>query len=709
MPMDPKLPSNGKPPANANNANISDSSSDAYAAYSTIMGLARDLNTQVAVPEIVLIGNQTKAPLIEAILGFPIPYLENPIKRPIWYSLVNNPECPEPVVTVKRDGVLKPFETDVPVALPTLAEELGKRNDPSAASTPIKVQFEYKNCWNMMFIETVSLGSYKHLKPEELEENILKHARPVHRILVFTEESGDWEKIDTIELAKSLDPKFDRSYFVFSDFEKHLHKFNSSRDLNRFLSSNIVDSHTYFFSQLPSDERTKIPVGLQGKTQLQQAQAQKLRHDLDSLELLQFDKTYERRMGLSQWRSAVLDLTWRRYQDAVPEVLKRLRAFKKNSEEQLVRVRTQLDSMDPPKLRALASNYVMEFLQSIEKLIVGTLEGNPALNGQTLLEEKVQEDAGDWLDSNHRPILFDPAAWNIPYWDSKLYGGQQFERLLSEFKSVADHTKIDEVTLHDIATAAGPNRLTTPSNYAWTASDISQKKTQSALLPLVDQLFKRAIYVLKRLVDIVDRMMENKRKAALRRVGSNANSVPMSTLGRKAADQIGAAINIDDYPYFTHSVKEMYFKFVDQTATECKSKCMDEFYCTRLIYWELQQDGVDLSKYNHASGKDREAIRQAVMTLASKLFDDIKARITKNVLLKCYNFFLIPMQTDLWGEVQSKITTLTDQMLEESFEVTVTKAKLKEDEKHLKDVLEKFKQQEDVFRDAANVFSRPIW
>lgn len=66
-------------------------------------------------------------------------------------------------------------------------------------------------------------------------------------------------------------------------------------------------------------------------------------------------------------------------------------------------------------------------------------------------------------------------------------------------------------------------------------------------------------------------------------------------------------------------------------------------------------------------------------------------------------------QTDLWGEVQSKITTLTDQMLEESFEVTVTKAKLKEDEKQLNDVLFKFKQQEDIFRDAANAFSRPIW
>lgn len=46
-----------------------------------------------------------------------------------------------------------------------------------------------------------------------------------------------------IELAKQLDPKFDRSYFVFSSFERQLNKFNSSRDLNRFLTSNVVDSH----------------------------------------------------------------------------------------------------------------------------------------------------------------------------------------------------------------------------------------------------------------------------------------------------------------------------------------------------------------------------------------------------------------------------------------------------------------------------------
>jgi len=701
-PMDPTTATeNGKKSEPVSNL-------DTYTAYSKIMGLARDLNTQVQVPEIVLIGPQNKSVLVESILGFPIPFLDTPLKRPVWYTILNNTEQNEPLITFKRDGAIKDSEFDTTVPLANLASELARRNEPSARSTPIKVQIEYKNVWNVVLIETVAVDNFKTAKPEELEELVLKYARPSHRTLVFTEDSGDWESVGVVEVAKRIDAKFDRSFFVFSKFERHLSKFNNSRDLNRFLSSSAVDSQTYYFSEIPAAARATIPVGLKGKALLSDAQTTKLKTDLDSLELLQFDKTYERKIGLPQWRQAIVELTWKRYQETVPEVLKRLRAFHKNSEEHLVKVKVQLDSMDPPKLRALASNYVMEFLQGVEKLIVGTLEGNPAINGQTLQEEKAQEDAGEWYDSQNRSINFDPQAGNIQYWDSKLYGGQQFERLLAEFKGVADHTKIDEVTIHDIATASGPNRLTTPANYAWTASDIAQKKSQAVLLPLVDQLFTRAVYILKRLVDIVDKMMENKRKANIRRAGVNSASASPLTLTRKNQDSL---LNIDDYPYFTHSVKEIYFKFVDQTAAACKAKCLDEFYCTRLIYWELNQNSsTDLSKYSYANGgPDSKEVQRDVMELASQLFADVRNRITKNVLLKCYNYFLIPMQSDLWGEVQSKITTMTDQMLEESFEVAVTKAKLKEDEKHLRDVLDKFRQQEELFRDAVNAFSRPSW
>jgi hypothetical protein len=65
------------------------------------------------------------------------------------------------------------------------------------------------------------------------------------------------------------------------------------------------------------------------------------------------------------------------------------------------------------------------------------------------------------------PIRFDPAEWKIPHASSKLYGGQQFERLLAEFKAVVEHQAIHNLSLDDIATATGPQKLNNASNIAW--------------------------------------------------------------------------------------------------------------------------------------------------------------------------------------------------------------------------------------------------
>jgi hypothetical protein len=76
---------------------------------------------------------------------------------------------------------------------------------------------------------------------------------------------------------------------------------------------------------------------------------------------------------------------------------------------------------------------------------------------------------------------------------------------------------------------------------------------------------------MKRLVNVVDNMMENQKKNRKR-------------AGRSSSDSFD---EFDEYPFFIHAVKDLYFKFVDETAESCKKKCKDEFYSTRLIYWEL--------------------------------------------------------------------------------------------------------------------------
>lgn len=72
----------------------------------------------------------------------------------------------------------------------------------------------------------------------------------------------------------------------------------------------------------------------------------------------------------------------RKWQEFVPAVLKSLRTHRGESVAAHARTAQHIGAMEPYKLRGVANQYVMTFLQSIEKLCTGTLEGIPSINGQ---------------------------------------------------------------------------------------------------------------------------------------------------------------------------------------------------------------------------------------------------------------------------------------------------------------------------------------
>jgi hypothetical protein len=60
---------------------------------------------------------------------------------------------------------------------------------------------------------------------------------------------------------------------------------------------------------------------------------------------------------------------------------------------------------------------------------------------------------------------------------------------------------------------------------------------------------------------------------------------------KKYMEDMGHSLeDIDKYPYFTYHIKDLYSKFIDGTAKICKEKCLDEFYSTRTIYWDLTSE-----------------------------------------------------------------------------------------------------------------------
>jgi len=90
------------------------------------------------------------------------------------------------------------------------------------------------------------------------------------------------------------------------------------------------------------------------------------------------------------------------------------------------------------------------------------------------------------------------------------------------------------------------------------------------------------------------------------------------------------------------------------------------------------------------------------------LYERIRDRIKRNVLLKTYNFFLVPLQIELWNVIQGKVTSLSDAQLEQYFEVGATKSKLTSSIKENEEIIKKSTDQETQLLDAATLFSHPI-
>jgi len=81
-------------------------------------------------------------------------------------------------------------------------------------------------------------------------------------------------------------------------------------------------------------------------------------------------------------------------------------------------------------------------LHSLHKVLRGSAEAEPSAIGQTLEEEVTEQGNIEWVDKSGTVIRL-KKRWDIPFRACRLYGGQQFDRLLAEFKAVSDHLELD--------------------------------------------------------------------------------------------------------------------------------------------------------------------------------------------------------------------------------------------------------------------------
>eukprot|EP01116_Phalansterium_solitarium_P018917 TRINITY_DN5157_c0_g1_i2.p1 TRINITY_DN5157_c0_g1~~TRINITY_DN5157_c0_g1_i2.p1 ORF type:complete len:312 (+),score=81.32 TRINITY_DN5157_c0_g1_i2:95-937(+) len=128
-----------------------------YESYSKLTEFTRGLNTDRSwlVPEIVLVGPEGsgKTAVLEALLGFTL--LSAPNRRPLCVHLVNNMDCEQARITVRRDAALE-ISNDVSVGWAALSSELDQRNAIDS-DEPIVLLIEQRHSFTATFIDTPGL------------------------------------------------------------------------------------------------------------------------------------------------------------------------------------------------------------------------------------------------------------------------------------------------------------------------------------------------------------------------------------------------------------------------------------------------------------------------------------------------------------------------------------------------------------------------
>jgi len=286
-------------------------------------------------------------------------------------------------------------------------------------------------------------------------------------------------------------------------------------------------------------------------------------------------------------------------------------------------------------------------VQTAQNVLLGTARGNPMANGETLKEELDEQffASPDWEISGKA----------VPFDQIKVYGGMQFERIFSEFRTITSNLKLSESDISSLPSLSD-------KKFFSSACDLAEKKAEDFMIPLIEQLIERVSFALRRVPTVVGFILESKES-----LPNPKNKLPID---ERHFDPLATYL------------KDLYFTSVDKRGKECRQQCMEEFYPTKTIIWFLGEE-LNLEKMNTADDA------------ANAIFDKLRVRITSNALRKLYNFLLLPFfKADLWDEIHTTIFKMDQTNLEEIFEVTSIEDGLDHDLEELEMTLDNLNEDE---------------
>ena len=686
-------------------------------AFHDMMHSLAALSLHADTPEIVFLGRQGsgKTSLVSAVIGYQLP-LED-LKRPLFIHLIQNPEhtADSPLIWIRKDYSQRPRITrDVKISSPDqLTRELTKRAAKDYSEAPIHMFYEAAHVLNATLIDTPGLDAFQFhddpgtspksarshppamppvsargtpsipLPPVTVRGLVYEVARHPHRHLVFVEECKHKGLMQSASgLATVVDPSFSRSTFACTKFFHELRDMHSTTQLHTYLHHMPPGS---YFVTLPSEKA--LAQVAQSRVESQRLLLQAYARDLEILDILQYDTRFSARIGVHNFTRSVFAWVHRQHVQRIPHSLEQLHSISENCAKQLKALEPRKEWTETRKLRQVANAFTHDVVKALPGILFGSTQVEAKVHGHTLEEEKykLEEDNGNWVDFYNQPIVADTEAFNarIAYHDAKLYGSAQIIRLFSVFNAIVQELQLRKFDREDIVAVVGQAYIMNSRDYYLQAAlTIAHHKAEATLLPLVQQLCRRAGEMVTRLGAIAVRIVED--------------GAPSSI-----SHQQGQYKPEMDIPLFAGHVRVLYEHYGEELAERCLSACAG-------LLDQVLID--DVSKYANFqvpadANNDRAAMEKVITELVARMFQDISKLFVRNITAQCYELLVAKGVEDISRRLQADIAGLTDVELGNLFDKDSFRIALEKEQADLKTFEATSQNARVVFSKAIDVFS----
>ncbi|GAM21736.1 hypothetical protein SAMD00019534_049110, partial [Acytostelium subglobosum LB1] len=653
-----------------------------YSLFNDLQMISHDYNISFETPELVVVGMQSdgKSSFIESLLGFQFNIVETNIgtRRPLIIQMINNPIKHQPSCRFKKEfsGEASALENkweehETPVE--ELTEEIIKRTNnltgtrgDKVSAQPIFLRVEFAHCANLNIYDTPGFrkGGDEKLKTE-IGDMVKKLIEPKHRIIVCLEQSNvEWANTISRPLVKKIDQEFGRTILVNTKFDNRVKELRSRESAHKYLEGEgIVASKKPFFISLPL-KRNLEP------HRFKEAMKDSYLEDYRKLLEVNFDENrFGGQIGIYKVKDYIEGLLHEKYQQNLLPSLLQLEGIVRKTDQEIIRIKKELEENNIHTLKFKVLQYVQSFNTQIERLLEGSVVGDPDEFGQTLSQEVEQCNVEQWPSFN-----FNFDVQNANY---NLYGGAQYERLLNELEYVIHSREFPETSINEVASAIGVSKSHNSPIYEVAATNLFQIKSKKVLLPLIEIVLQRCTYIMKRLFDISVSILNNEDSNGL-------NSVSL-------------------YEHFVSELRIQYYKFIEEIEADCKVRLKDDFDTfTKIVDWNLLGGLSEIKQYNYLKvtpedtkqrvvsimegapmdGLDISRSRRIdddtykkVCMIAGRLFSGIRFFFAKYVRNKLNAFFLDPLFQRLGSTVIDHFSKLSDKKYEEMFHLGIEELK----------------------------------